>query len=221
MMHWLITYPRSGTDWTRRRMKLLLKLFKQRGVLPPGVPIKNSHLGFNPPKGVDGTGNRRKHIKPNDHLHVLLRDGRKSVVSTFFFLYERICDRNRETFHRKYGKFDVNSYVRSGWGATRFVLYLNRLQEYKENGYSIDFRYYEDIGTREFIYEIPSMLGLTITPTEEEVERVYNEGKRIVNLVGADHSTLSLDSAKHIQETIEKGCRLQEYRDRYLCSDFQ
>lgn len=219
-MRYLITYPRSGTTWTIRRGKALFDLFEQRpGGFVHGRPrAKNSHLGFHPSAGPDGTGGRLKLIRDGYKLSILMRDARQAVPSNFFWLMKNVAADEPKRFIKRYGPCDVNKFSVGEWGIERFVRYLQRVQDYKEK-HPMTFYFYEDIDTREFVYELPKIFGdkyMNLVPTEEEVELVYNAGKMKVNLVGADHSLVTQETLDYMQDYLKEHCPLPEYRERYL-----
>jgi len=229
-MNYFISYPRSGRIWQEHRMKLFLEknynIFQETfpGVFPPEAPVGpkhvwnclsqilvGSHIGFAP---VGGSGVMRFAMplkKNKDIAYVLLRDTQKSVVSHYYYL------KNRKNALGGNIPTELNQFITSEeYGVLRFCRYCEKINQLKRMVKEVRFIYYEDASDREFIYNIPKMMGLEdYVPTDEEIDYVYQNSIAKVNTSGTKHE-LGDEVVDYIHRTLKKNCQLEEYRERYI-----
>lgn len=199
----LLTYPRTGTSWTQRRMRRWAKEYMRVKGLKEIPKTWHTHALYHP-KYHEYVG---EHEFKVGKVFALIRNARKVVVSNWYWLQKR--GKNEQFQHPDYKSLET--YV--PYGAPRYVHYLNWLMELELEA----FYFSEDISTEEFSRtELPRMLGVEPFDLDElGAHRVKETTNEVVNLVGADHSSVPPHLITHIDEVVERDCRFQPYLDRY------
>lgn len=201
-MQILITYPRTGTAWTKRRLRRFARLYRERG--GEFIKVGHTHASYDP-----RFYNYSNHhtFRPDIRLFALIRDARKVVVSNWYWIQQHL---DNEQFDRKEYK-SLASYV--PYGALRYADYLNWLGELNLSQYY----FHEDIGTDAFVRkDIPVILGIEgYEPEEKLVSAVMKHGAEKVNLVGTDHSSVPKSLLDEIDSLMQVHCSFAPYMERY------
>jgi len=194
----LITYPRTGTYWTRHRIQIFRQLYTAGGRDRPNANF--SHGPYHPRfHDCDGPMD----ILPGKWF-AMMRDAKQCVVSNWHWI------KTRSTLnHPDYETLEAYAV----YGAKRYAHYLNWLA-----GLDLEDVYaYEDAGTEQFVRtEIPRLLGIDFEPDDDLVAKVMLEGAAKINLVGADHDTVPAKLLEVIDDVIWGEVRNKRYQERYL-----
>lgn len=201
-MNTLISYPRTGTHWTRRRIEVLARWADPSRKLR----ARYEHGPFHP-KHYDYASVEWE--LPEGDVFALIREAKLVVVSNWHWIEMR-GEGEAYKGHLEYKSLEA--YV--PYGALRYASYLNWLMTLDLES----FYFAEWTASEMFVREeIPRILGVDYVPCEEAVAATLEAGKLRVNLVGADHDAVPEELLLQIDDTIESECRFQPYLDRY-CS---
>jgi len=216
MRNYLITYPRSGVNWTINRMKALIKLAgpslwdRER----ESRFIRMNHLGFSPEDPVEGKefsfeiGNRK--------IFTILRDARKCLVSNWYFIQAHSRIQQRLEGRLPESLRDLNSFLLSPYAVRKYCNFLERIREFKANGHLGKVYFYEDVQDESFMYDIPTILGVNFTPSAKLARQAHKASSEVINTFGTDHTAASQESLEAVQMGMNNLCTLEEYRKRYL-----
>jgi len=214
-MNYLVTYPRSGTNWTLNRIKALLEVDQNLKKLAKNCYVRHSHLGFRPGGALNGEKPSIT-IDAKARMFIQLRDARKVLVSNWYFIKssEQIYKKRSNEWPDMFS--NIESHLRSSYAVDRFCQFLKRVKEFKNVAQARNFYYYEDIHSHQFIYEIPKILGVDYEVTNEIAAKAHERGNYPDVQFGTDHSALSKETAEYIQSQLRERCVLEEYSERYL-----
>jgi hypothetical protein len=211
-VNYFISYPRSGAQWTQKRMRFFLEHFaniKLGEIYDRSITY--THYGFtffNP--GTKAL--TRPSFTKNDKLFILFRDARKSIVSYFYYLrrrqpslLEKICCSSPEDF------------VYGIYGVSRFNSYLNKIERYRDLAAKTSFIFYEDAMSLDFIKLIPSIMEVDYNLSDEEANKIIEEFPFSLEESFSSHEK-DAEYLNYIQKYLLKNCFNLEYRDKYLVS---
>ena len=214
--NYVISYPRSGVNWTLNRIRALAKLAGDE-LWPKHVKpcIKHNHLGFEPRAEMSGRAYDIP-LQEGSQIFVLLRDARKALVSNWYFILANNSVRSHHYKECPEAMTDLNSFLLSPFAAKRYCNYLKKVKEIKEEGTIGGFLFYEDIQDPSFMYDVPRIMGREYQVTEELAQQAQEASSERVVDFGTDHSAAKPETLQLIQEELIELCPLDEYRERYL-----
>lgn len=215
MRNYLITYPRSGVNWTINRIKALIditdgKLWPQNG----GRFIRMNHLGFAPETSIEGIETLLD--LDGREVFVILRDARQCLVSNWYFIIAHT--RVKQTLNRTAKEHFVNleTFLKSPYATKKYCNFLNKINRIKKDGNIGQIYFYEDIQDLSFMYEIPKILGVNFSPAKKTVKQAQLDSNAVVNTFGTNHLAAKPETLEFVQEEMKRFCKLEEYRKRYL-----
>lgn len=204
----LLTYPRTGTSWTQRRLRAFGKEYARQMGDSTIPKIGHTHAMYHPKHYKYGGS---WEFQDKGKIFALVRDARQCVVSNWYWL--RKHPDSEEHHHEEYETLE--RYVE--YGAPRYADYLNWLNELDLE----DYYFYEDIGTEEFtLSELPRMLGISLGFKLDEAgkEKLRGTTAAVVNLVGADHGSVPIRLLNIIHSVVQEQCQFKPYLERYCAN---
>lgn len=209
--NFFISFPRSGRQWTKRRIKAILS---ERGV-EPNDKVTFSHFGYNPM--TPRNPGFQKHIE-NLNVTVLLRDPRGLLASYFHFYNEQAAVEAGHTPAKNPMEF-----IRGDYGLSRLCAFLADVHNVVEKDKArknvrVNYVFYEDLFDVQAVAAmLPAVMGFGKGLSDEEAHILDEHASTDRDgQISKYKRTLDARAIATINETMERDCALDVYRDRYL-----
>jgi len=209
--NFFISHPRSGTQWTKRRIKAIQEW---RGIVP-GNRVTFSHFGYNPM--TPRNPNKQRNVI-GLNVTVLMRDP-CALFASYYCFYNGQARKHRD---RPEARSPVE-FVLGDYGISRLCSFLNDVdrvvvQDAASKNNRINYLFYEDLFNVDRFAKmmLPIMdTGRALVGKEIEILSKHHTMDRNAQ-INKYRETLTREAIDIVRDGMRSGCRLAAYRKRYL-----
>lgn len=176
----VIGYPRSGNNWLQNRIALLYYKCTNQYVNRDDIVLNKiviTHAGYGGNLSFEDA-NLHSHIFKKeglDQIYVLLRNP-KSIMSSYYFYMKNVMIDKTPLLKEILKEENIDSFIKSSYGIERLNKFLSDILKV-EKEYNIQYLYYEDCFSKDFIKKLPIISGIDYSLSNNEIDWIDKNSK--------------------------------------------